>query len=364
MKNPFVTAIAVALFVFAVSASPDAAARSSQAGAAKPKPAAAKSAAAKKAPTKKRSGRAHPLRSTADLGNTSSPAPAADGGEISQAVVDALSTGNMSAAILVMRDEPDSPKLFSLIRAATRIVTFDMNQKVEKTEVHQTFQNIGIAYHNLYLFLKSKGIEQKEFYREALRLYRKGKGAGTPMHKADCQLLEAALLAAGGEREKAARLFAKIDDAQTRGDFESMEYLAAYYAAAGNVEGAIAAMDAAHRLNPDATLTWLAVGDDFTAIADDPQFKALLVTWKAREAGKKLRLSLPKGEKPKLEVTDQTNIFHPQKSMPHYDLKKASGSKQKADLNKKQKKTKTSKHDKKKKTASKPKNISKKGKSR
>ncbi|HPM41897.1 MAG TPA: hypothetical protein PLY45_05630, partial [bacterium] len=61
----------------------------------------------------------------------------------------------------------------------------------------------------------------------------------------------------------------------------------------------------------------------FYEVASRPEFQALMMTWKAREASEKLTLSLPKGEKPRLQMTDESNLFRPQKSMPHYNLKKA-----------------------------------------
>lgn len=242
--------------------------------------------------------------------------------EISPAVVDALAAGDINGAVLELREEKANPKILYLTREATRIANFGMSKKPDRAEAHKVYQNVGISYHNLYLFLKARGIDQPQFLEEAERLYGKARGAGTLLHQAECDLLLAALLATSGDLEKAQKKYAKIDDAALRGDFESMEYLAAYHAASGNVEGTLAALDAAHRLNPDATLTWLAVGDDFHAIAQEPEFKALMVTWKAEEASRRLTLTLPTSAKPRLQVTDDTGIFRPQKSMPHYDLKK------------------------------------------
>lgn len=242
--------------------------------------------------------------------------------QISQATVDALAVGDLSTALLSMREERDSPKLFYLAHQASRLLNYQMNKKIEKAEAHKTYQNIGIAYHNLYLFLKTKGIDQSTYRKEAQKFYKKARKASTPFHKVECNLLEASLLAATGEHTKAEKIYSKIDEQSLRGDFESMEYLAAYHAAQGNVSEVLAALDTAYRLNPDATLTWLAIGDDFHSIADDPQFQALLVTWKAQEASKRLNLSLPKSGKPRLQVTDEGASFHPQQMMPHYNIKK------------------------------------------
>lgn len=247
--------------------------------------------------------------------------------EVSSAVVEALARGSVSGAILAMRDERDSPKRRYLNRQASRIVAYQLDKSVVSAEAHQFYQNLGISYHNLYLFLKAKGIEQRKFLSEADRFYKKGRKAGTLFHQADCDMLRAALTAAAGKRSKAAKIYAKIKESDMRSDFDSMEYLAAYHAAAGNIDGALAALDAAYKLNPAGTLTWLAVGDDFDTIADDPKFKSLMIAWKAEEASKKLKRTLPK--EPKVKAADQGDgtQFRPQKSTKHYELKKASGKK-------------------------------------
>ncbi|MFH0799150.1 MAG: hypothetical protein V2A66_03075 [Pseudomonadota bacterium] len=243
-------------------------------------------------------------------------------GTISDAVVDALSAGDVNGAIIAMREEPSSPKLLYLTRELTRINNFPSAPKPDKSSAHKTYQNLAIAYHNVYLFLKSRGVDKKTFLKEAHRYYHKARSAGTTLHKADCDLLDAALTAASGNIEKARKQFSRIDEDALRGDFDSMEYLAAYHAATGDAPAAITALEAVHSLNPDATVTWLAIGDDFHGIADDQGFKELLVTWKATEVSKRLTLQVPKGSKPRLEVSDETGLFRPQKSMPHYDLKK------------------------------------------
>lgn len=250
--------------------------------------------------------------------------------EVSQAVVDALSSGDLNGTILVLREEKMTPKLLYLAREVTRAANIESQKKPGKVNAHRVYQNTAISYHNLYLFLKARGMEQDKYFDEALRYYRKARGAGTKLHKAECDMLSAALLAAHGEDGKAKKQFSKIDLEFMRGDFESTEYLAAYYAAVGDVDGATGALGKAYSLNPGALLTWLAVGDDFHKIAADPIFQGLLVSWKVKEAEKKLTLSVPKGDKPRLQVTDDTGIFRPQKSMPHYKLKKKSTASKKA----------------------------------
>lgn len=243
--------------------------------------------------------------------------------EISNSVVDALAAGDLNGAIIAMREEKSSPKLLYLIREVTRLSNFETEEKPDKAEAHKVYQNVAVSYHNLYLFLKSRGIEQNIFLEQAHKYYKKARNAGTLLHKVDCDVLDAAITAASGDIEKAKKRFSKIDEDLMRGDFESLEYLAAYRAATGDVDATIGVLREAYRLKPDSLLTWLAVGDDFYSIEEDPRFKELLISWKASEAEKKLSLSIPRASSPKLEVKDETGIFRPQKAMPHYDLKKS-----------------------------------------
>lgn len=245
--------------------------------------------------------------------------------QVSQSVVDALASGDLNGALIAMREEKNTPKLLYLMREAARVAALDMGPKPRKALAHKVYQNVAIGYHNLYLFLKSRGIDQKDYLREARRYYHKARGAATVLHKEECDLLEAALLAASGGVKKAQKIFSKVDETMMRGDFESMEYIAAYYAAMGDARSAIGALEGAYRLSPGATLTWLAVGDDFDGIRDDPRFQALMVSWRAKEAERRLVLSVPKTPKPRLQITDETGLFAPQKAMPRYVLKKGRG---------------------------------------
>lgn len=237
-------------------------------------------------------------------------------------VVETLAAGDINGAIIAMRDEKGSLKLMYLMHSVTRINDALTGPKPKRADAHEAYQNVAISYHNLYLFLKARGIEQQEYAKQAHNYYRKARSAGTILHKADCDVLDAALIAASGDRAKAEKQFSKIDELSMRGDYESAEYLAAYYSAVGNAPMAIKNLEAAYRMKPEAIVAWLAIGDDFTNIADDPQFEELLVSWKTAEAERRLSLSVPKASKPKLDVKDETGLFRPQKSMPHYDLKK------------------------------------------
>lgn len=250
--------------------------------------------------------------------------------EVSQSVIDALAKADLNGAILALREEKTTPKLLYLMREVAKTAGFETQKKPDKTDAHEVYQNLAISYHNIYLFLKSKGVDQEKYFEEASRYYKKARRAGTKLHKAECDVLDAALIAAGGDGEKARKQFSKVNLSMLRGDFESAEYLAAYYAAVGDVDEATASLEKAYKLNPGALLTWLAVGDDFHKIEEDPKFQGLMTSLKVREAEKKLTLTVPKGEKPRLGVSDESGLFRPQKSMPHYKLKKKSTASKKA----------------------------------
>jgi tetratricopeptide (TPR) repeat protein len=243
--------------------------------------------------------------------------PEAPPAAIPEPVIDALAAGDIRRAIIAMQEEPPSPKLNYLMREATAAATFELQKKPEKSDAHKSYQNVAIAYHNLFLFLKSHDIDQKEFYKQARRFYGKARSSATVLHQSECDLLEAALLASGGEREKAAKLFAKVDEAAMRGDFESVEYLAAYHAAAGNADEALASLEEAHKINPERTLTWLSVGDDFTGLKDDARYQALVASWHISKADRELTRALPKHGKPKTEGAGPEKEFAPQKMMEH-----------------------------------------------
>ncbi len=249
--------------------------------------------------------------------------PAIGQQEISDGVVELLAAGDLNGAIIAMREEPSSPKLLYLLRELSRIHEAHSGRKPEKSQLHSYDQNLAISNHNVFLFLQSRGADGKKFMKEAHRFYRKARSEGTPLHRAECNLLRAALTASSGDIKKAEKLFSKIDQGALRSDYASMEYLAAYYAAVGAADHAVEALEKAHEINPDGALTWLAVGDDFHGIEKSEPFRKKLVEWRAAEAARKLALTAKKsGTKPKHELSDEASSFRPQKAMPHYDLKK------------------------------------------
>lgn len=223
--------------------------------------------------------------------------------EVPQRIVDLLAQGDLKKAIFEMRDMPPCPKISYLMNNANRIVLFGMEKKPSRSTAHETYQNLAIAYHNLFLFLKARGTDQGEFFSEANRYYKKARRAGTHLHKAECDLLRAALKASGGDIEKARKMFRKIDELMLRGDFESTEYLAAYHAAVGDGDEAMRSLEVAFQMDPKRTIEWLDVSDDFHGLSTNPRFIAMKETWKAKSKKRELTLSVPDCDEPRLEMT-------------------------------------------------------------
>lgn len=292
------TALAIsAAFALAMQSS-DALAKSS-------KSSGKKSPASAKAHAKKKSSSKAWKTPDDDSGSAENAAAPEASDAVPRQIVELLAAGDVSGALIAMREEKPTPKLTYLMRDASTISLAPL-QKPSRTEAHLFYQNVGVSYHNLYLFLRAAGVPRPEFAKEALRSYGKARSSATELHRSECDLLKAALLAATGEREKAAKLFKGIDPATVRGDFESTEYLAAYHAAMGDADAALDALDRSYKLDPQKTVTWLSVGDDFHDLKDDARYTALLANWKIENRRKDLTLSVPKQTvTPKLNVGGQ-----------------------------------------------------------
>ncbi len=275
---------------------------------------------------------------------------------ISADVIDALARGNLNEAAIELREQPTTAKSLYLLREVTRIVMHETSKKHPKhSEAHQYYQNLGIAYHNLFLFLKANGITQEQFAENSVKFYKKAGGSATPQHKQETDLLMAAVFASNNEPDKADKVMKKVDLTKLGADFQTQEYLAAYYAARGDQDDAMESLKAAYRERPDVIMTWLAVGDDFYIIKDDPRFVALLSDWHFAKSSKQLNLKLPPPAAPKLQFAEPKVQFrHPTapQAQPHYRLPKnkksyaalsKSKSKGKASAKAKYKSTKTTK---------------------
>ena len=223
---------------------------------------------------------------------------------ISQEVVEALSHGDLNQAAVQLRHHPTSAKSMYLLREVTRILISDSSSdKPSRKKAHQYYKKIAISYHNLFLFLKAKGDNQNNFFRKAINFYKKSNKGGNAKQKQEIAILMAALYAAKGDTKKAERLFDKNNNDKFGLDYELQVTLATYYAAVGDVEKTIEALRSAYRESPETIMSWLAVGDDFYLLRNDPQFIRLLDEWHISKKQKDRKLTRPHKPEPKLKFS-------------------------------------------------------------
>lgn len=242
---------------------------------------------------------------TAALAKKSKTTPPPVPVKISVDVVNALEKQDLSHAGTLLMKHPASNKTTYLLRQVTRILLHEGNDsKPSSGSAHQYYKNLAISYHNLFLFLKSRDVNQSEYFKKALKFYRKSNGAFSPKEKQEIQILIAALYAAKGDLKKANKLFQKYNEEKYGPDLHLSLSIASYYAAIGNVEETISHLKKAHRESPETVMNWMAVGDDFYLIRDDPQFKKLMQDWQISKLNKEHLFSLPKKEPIRLKNTN------------------------------------------------------------
>ena len=173
---------------------------------------------------------------------------------VSQVAIDSLAEDDINNAAIVLLYDPLNDKTRFLLREITRIVSFDMmDKKPERSEAHSIYQNVGLSYHNLYLFLLSKNIDNNTFLKNAIKYYKKARRSASSLHKAECDVLIASIIASSGDIKKAQKKFSKTKQELLGWDFSSAEYLATYYASVNDVDAAIKQLDIApsHQSKPN-----------------------------------------------------------------------------------------------------------------
>lgn len=218
---------------------------------------------------------------------------------VSEEFTTALAGGDVGKAIRVLRMESASYKSLHLLREAQKIVEFDKKED-RIIDKHQTYQNLAIAYHNLYLFLLKQGVEQKSFFKNALHFYKKSRASRSKFDQSETAVLMAGLFGVQGDINKAKRYFKKANSKILESSYRGAEYLALYYAAIGDVYQAVTYLKKTHLHNPDKTTLWVAIGDDFFKIEKEPVFLSLLDEWKIAKMRREPVLSVPRPSKPAL----------------------------------------------------------------
>ncbi|MCI0340736.1 MAG: hypothetical protein L0216_06235 [Planctomycetales bacterium] len=150
----------------------------------------------------------------------------------------------------------------------------------------------GSHYHNLYLFFRSRGVEEPSFLRRALDSYDVEISRGSPPTRY-ALLCRAALLAAAGRTEEARAGLREALAQPVRNGWDTMT-LACYRAAADEREEALRVLAegiehvarerrkaAARGEDPEGTAgpeprAWARDSNDFDSLREDPRFEALV----------------------------------------------------------------------------------------
>lgn len=197
-------------------------------------------------------------------------------------VIDSLKESDIDGAIRNMRLEAVSPRSEYLLRQMQRIDKYEKDGTRGSGQNHRHFFNIGVAYHNLYLFLKGYNIDNETFFKNALKYYKSASRTKSPSKKNNVLLTMAALYAAHGDEKKAEKLFKKVDQTLYENQFHKYESFALFYSARGDADNAIINLKSAYDISPEHTTFWLGISDDFVQIYNNEQFKALLEKWKVK----------------------------------------------------------------------------------
>ncbi|MBI4238986.1 MAG: hypothetical protein HY696_11325 [Deltaproteobacteria bacterium] len=196
------------------------------------------------------------------------------------AVVTLLADGEIAAAVRRLYLEPASVRGMMLIREMERIGEAQAGVKPAPGDEHHYYLNLGVAYHNLILFLKNHGTMNKRFVGKATQAYSKARRATRGAHQYEADLLTAALAATMGKTRDAERRVAKVKLDEVTKEFGGLTALISYYAATGDVAKTIATLQQAQPLDNSHQLkTWVQIGDDFFPLKNDPAFQDLLVEW-------------------------------------------------------------------------------------
>lgn len=199
---------------------------------------------------------------------------------LSPDVLERFANGDITHAARGLLMEPASEKTLYLLRETQRIgEAKEQHGKPVKTAAHRFYLNLGVANHNLYLFVKGRQMAHSGYVKEALAAYKKARVTAPKEERAEVDLLVAALLAASGKEKPAQKMFRKIPIARFQDTFQGAAYLVTYYAAQRDIPHTTEALRKVYALNPRGTKSWLRVSDDLTELKDEPHVKELLDEW-------------------------------------------------------------------------------------
>ena len=207
---------------------------------------------------------------------------------IPQEVATLLSKNDIEGAIRILRIEPPSLRTLNLLREAQRIEAYKKDKKVTKIEPHKFYQNLGIAYHNLYLYLKRNGLENPELVKSAIKFYKKAGKSLAISEQTESKLLEASILAVSGNSNESDKIFSGLDITTIEEKDTGRAYLAGYYAATGDAAKVIEELNAAYDIGGEHISMWVRISDDFFMLENDDNFHAMLNDWTKRDKQAKL----------------------------------------------------------------------------
>lgn len=194
---------------------------------------------------------------------------------ISDEVAVAVARNDIDDAIRLIRTEPPSSRALTFLKSMESIEDFKKDKKAPKVERNLFYRNLGISYHNLFLFLQRKKMENPDLYKNAIKYYKRSLKTLSPSEKTDGWILIAEIKAQNGKTDEAKKIFEKLDLETVNDSAHSLENVAAFYAAIGEKEMAIDTLKRAIALDPEGITIWLSIGDDFLSIENEPEFKEL-----------------------------------------------------------------------------------------
>ena len=193
--------------------------------------------------------------------------------------IQALKENNITAGVRSLRIEAHSPQTKYLLNEMKKIETAKTSDKEIRNNYRELYHT-GIAYHNLYLFLRGEGITSEDFSKEAIKYYKRALKTKSPYRKNQISLTMAALYASDGNQKMSDKYFKKVNEAFFDDDFRKYLGYALYYASKNDTENAILNLEAAYNINEDYTKFWLGISDDFTNLYSNPLFQEKLKKWK------------------------------------------------------------------------------------
>lgn len=209
--------------------------------------------------------------------------------EIPAAVTDALKNGDVEAAARGIHLHATSPRSEYLFKQMLTIVEYDADKRKAGRKDQLRTLNTGVAYHNLFLFLKGGGCQSKEFFKKASKFYTMSLKNKSPYRKNIVYMLLASLNASYGNAKLSEKYFKKTDPNLFEDELRKLLTLALYHSSVSDAAGAILDLDAAYKINPEYVKFWIGVSDDFVEVGNTPEFQEAIKKWKAfrRDKGKK-----------------------------------------------------------------------------